>query len=58
MKPPDPLPPSDPQTWMDRVRSDLATRHPGIGARMTDEEYAKAVRLAETVVAWVEERLR
>ncbi len=35
-----------------------ATRYPGIGARMTEEDYAKAVRLAEVVVAWAEERLR
>lgn len=35
-----------------------ATRYPGIGDRMTEEDYAEAVRLAEVVVAWVEERLR
>ena len=34
-----------------------ATRYPGIGARMTGEDYTEAIKTAESVVRWVEERL-
>lgn len=34
-----------------------ATRYPGIEARMTGEDHAEAVRLAESVVNWAQRRL-
>ena len=33
------------------------TRYPGIGDRMTEEEYADALEVAETVVRWAQDNL-
>ena len=33
------------------------TRYPGIGQSVTEQQYAKAIEIAEAVVRWAEERL-
>ena len=33
------------------------TRYPGIGQPVTEQQYAKAIEIAEAVVRWAEERL-
>lgn len=34
-----------------------ATRYPGIGQAVTEQQYAEAIKIAKAVVRWVEERL-
>jgi HEPN domain-containing protein len=40
------------------TRFAFATRYPGAAAPVTEEEYRRAVAVAETVVAWADERVR
>jgi HEPN domain-containing protein len=71
---PERYPPDDPREWLNRARSSLAqakvehpdvyfedlvfTRYPGVGPPVSRQEYEEALKVAEEVVRWAEERLR